>query len=228
MVFLGFWQLERRDQKREFNATVVSRTDIPPAPIGDVLTPQANPDEIEWRVVSATGRFLADDEVTIINRSQDGTAGYSPLTPLLLADGQVVFVNRGFVPLNVTSPQTPSETISVLGYLRKTQKRGSLGAIDSTDASATEFHRVDLSLISRRIEQPSLPMYLQLIEQSPAQTEAWPAPANLPELDEGPHFSYAIQWWFFSLVAVTAWIVVVRRALRKSTSASDVLEQTSA
>ena len=227
MVFLGFWQLDRRDQKREFNATVVSRTDIAPAPIGDVVGSQANPDDLEWRIVTATGRFLADEAVTIINRSQDGTAGYSPLAPLLLGDGQVVFVNRGFVPLNVASPQTPNDTVSVLGYLRKTQKRGSLGAVDSTDATTTEFHRIDLSLISRRVEQPTLPMYIQLIEQSPAQTETWPAPAKLPELDEGPHFSYAVQWWFFSLVALTAWGVVARRAVRKSTSAMDVQEQTS-
>lgn len=228
MVFLGFWQMNRLDQKRTFNATVTERTQVPTIPIQDALAESSDVNNLEWRIVTATGRYLPDQEVTIINRSLDAIAGYSPLTPLELQDGTVVFVNRGFVLLNQQIPPMNDAEITVLGFLRKTQTRGTLGAIDSTDPSTTEFHRVDLELISQRIENTSQSMYVQLIEQSPALLSEWPAPAVLPDLDEGPHFSYAMQWWFFSLVALTGWIVVVRRALRKTTSDHLVQVDTSA
>ncbi len=228
MVFLGFWQMNRLNQKREFNATVTQRTQVPTRDIQEALSETANVDDLEWRIVSATGRYLIDQEVTIINRSLDATAGYSPLTPLVLNDGSIVFVNRGFAPLNQDIPKLNDGEVTIVGFLRKTQTRGALGAIDSTDPTTTEFHRIDLELISQRLENESLPMYLQLIEQSPALTGDWPAPALLPELDEGPHFSYAVQWWFFSLVALTGWLVVVRRAIRQKPSDHSVQADTSA
>jgi cytochrome oxidase assembly protein ShyY1 len=104
--------------------------------------------------------------------------------------------------------------VTVKGYLRTSQKRTLLSAVDSTDPAATEFHRLDVNLLSQRINKPSLPMYIQLTQETPALTSTWPAPTQLPELTEGSHFSYAMQWWFFSLVSLTGWIVVSRRALQ--------------
>jgi surfeit locus 1 family protein len=227
MVFLGFWQMDRRDQKRELNATIMERTTIAQVPLQEILTNSSEVSALEWRVVTATGTYLPNEAVTIINRSQDATAGYTPLAPLLLEDGTVVWVNRGFAPLNQPIPSLTDDTVTVLGYLRKTQTRGSLGAIDSTDPSTTEFHRIDVELISQRLSYPTLPMYVQLIEQSPAVDGQWPSPATLPDLDEGPHFSYAVQWWFFSLVACTGWVVVVRRAIRQHSTKLDAPEKTS-
>jgi cytochrome oxidase assembly protein ShyY1 len=104
--------------------------------------------------------------------------------------------------------------VTVKGYLRTSQKRTFLSAVDSNDPTTTEFHRLDVNLLAKRIDQPSLPMYIQLMEETPALSSPWPAPTQLPELTEGSHFSYAMQWWFFSLVSLTGWIVVSRRALK--------------
>ena len=57
-------------------------------------------------------------------------------------------------------------------------------------------------------------MYVQLTGETPATIMEWPAPVAFPELSEGPHKSYAIQWFFFCLVALTAWVVVTRRKWR--------------
>lgn len=214
MVLLGFWQLDRRDEKRAINNAVIERTAEAPVEISQLLeSERLDPSTVEWRPVTVTGRYLADAAVTIINRSQDGTPGYSPLAALEMADGRVVFVNRGFVPLNETPPSTPDGEVEVVGFVRPTQTRGALGAIDSNDPEATEFHRIDIELISQRLDAPHLPVYVQLANQTPPQSAPWPAPVGLPELDEGPHLSYAFQWWFFSLVALTGWIVVSRRAI---------------
>ena len=233
MVFLGFWQLQRLDQKQETNRNVIARTVLPPVDIQELLgntstSTELSYGDLQWRVVTATGEYLASEEVTIINRSQDATAGFSPVVPFRLENGAVVFINRGFVPLAQTAPPPTPGAITIKGYLRTSQKRTLLGAVDSTDPSTTEFHRIDLNLLSQRVEQTTLPMYVQLMEQTPALNTNWPAPTQLPELTEGSHFSYAMQWWFFSLVSLTGWIVVSRRALKSRPNGEVAPEQTSA
>lgn len=225
MIFLGFWQLNRLDQKQTTNANVIARTAIAPTAVEEVLASASTQsfgsyDNLEWRVATAKGRFLPSADAIIINRSQDAIAGFSPASAFLLDSGSVVFVNRGFVPLAQSVPPPTPESVSIMGYLRTTQSRTALGAVDSTDPSTIEFHRIDLNLLSQRVQQPSLPMYLQLIEQSPPLTSPWPAPTRLPELTEGSHLSYAVQWWFFSLVSLTGWFVVSRRAIKQRSKAT--------
>ena len=58
MINLGFWQLRRLDERQAFNAQVTSRIDLPPTPLDDVLT-GADPDDLEWRSVEATGALPA-------------------------------------------------------------------------------------------------------------------------------------------------------------------------
>lgn len=215
MAFLGFWQMDRRDQKREFNSTVIARTTQPSMPLTRMVTASSTMvDDLEWRPITTSGRYLPEESVTIINRSLDGTAGYSPLSALLLDTGDVVYVNRGFVPLAEPRPPTPEGQVEIRGFIRLTQTRGALGAVDSTDPATTEFHRIDLALIGQRLDRPVLPVYVQLIDETPPRPTTWPSPVGIPDLDEGPHFSYAFQWWFFSLVALAGWIVVARRALK--------------
>jgi surfeit locus 1 family protein len=100
MVNLGFWQLRRLEQRQDFNATVEARFDIPAATLDTVLA-EGTPDEVEWRRVIATGQYLPDEQVIVVNRSQGGRAGQNVVTPMRLDDGRVLVVNRGFVPLGV-------------------------------------------------------------------------------------------------------------------------------
>jgi cytochrome oxidase assembly protein ShyY1 len=220
MVFLGFWQMNRLEIKQTTNKNVIARTSVPVVDINELFNnAQSLPlEELQWRVVTARGQYLSDQGVTIINRSQDATAGYSPVTPLLLDNGSVVFINRGFVPLAQPVPPPSLGSVTIKGYLRLSQSRTLLGAVDSTDPTATEFHRMDLGLLSQRVTQQTFPMYVQLTDEIPKLTTTWPAPTRLPELTEGSHFSYAMQWWFFSLVSLTGWIVVSRRALLARTN----------
>ena len=115
----------------------------------------------------------------------------------------------------------PPDPVTVAGYLRVTQERGALGAIDSTDIGNKDFQRFDIPLMAKQLDGTVFPMYVQLFKESPATIEQWPAPVSFPELSEGPHKSYAFQWFFFSLVALCAWAVVIRRKWR------DVEEPTS-
>lgn len=220
MVNLGLWQLNRLDERRAFNAAVSARTVEPVTDLAELVPDRGGEPgdarwrDLEWRRVRVRGSYDAAGAVTIVNRSTGGTAGVDSLLPFRFGDGRVVLVNRGFIPLALDVPGAPAGDMEVVGYLRVTQTRSALGAIDSSDPSATEFQRVDIARLSEQIQGTMSPMWIQLAEQTPAPSAPWPAPVPLPELSEGPHLSYAGQWFFFCLVALVGWAIVVRRGLR--------------
>lgn len=220
MVNLGIWQLHRLDEKKAFNARVLANTTRPIVDFqGDVS---------EWGRVNLVGHYDASHLVTIVNRSQDGTAGYDIAIPFVNGDGTIHLVNRGFVPLAIPHPPTPEGEVSIIGYVRNSQSRSAVGAVDSTDASNTEFQRFDIPLIAKATDVNMLKTgYIQLIKETPSAKTQWPATVAIPTLDEGPHLSYAVQWFFFSATALTAWVLVVRRKLREPISGRTAPEQTS-
>jgi surfeit locus 1 family protein len=97
-VALGTWQVERRAWKLDLIARVEQRVHAPPAAApGPAQWPTITAAAAEYRRVTATGTFL-DDSQTLVQAVTDLGAGYWVLTPLRLADGSIVLVNRGFVP----------------------------------------------------------------------------------------------------------------------------------
>lgn len=219
MMNLGFWQLRRLDEKRTFNAMVTSRSEMPVQDISRVTGPTAAsvpPGGVEWRRVSVEGTYDFSKAVRVVNRSQNGVAGYDEVVPLRTARFGWIIVNRGFIPLAaVVSEALPPDPVTVVGYLRESQTRGVLGSVDSTDPANRDFQRFDIPLMSRQLNGDTFPMWLQMFKESPTTIVSWPAPAAFPELTEGPHRSYAVQWFFFSSVALAAWVVVVRRKWRE-------------
>ena len=213
MLNLGFWQLNRLDEKRKFNSVLSTHSSTPVQSLDEAVPAKWNKATSEWLRVSVTGSYDFSKAVTIINRSQDGTAGYNSVVPFTSTNNRTILVNRGFVPLVIEAPVAPTGEIEIIGYLRASQSRSALGPIDSTEAGNTEFQRFDIPLISAHVGKTIEPMFLQLITESPAGESQWPAKVALPPLDEGTHMSYALQWFFFCLVAFTAWVVVIRRKI---------------
>ena len=226
MVNLGFWQLNRLNQKRDFNSVLSAHSSTPVQSLDKAVPGKWDKTTSEWIRVSVTGSYDSSKAVTIINRSQDGTAGYNSVVPFTSVNNRTILVNRGFVPLVMESPTAPTGEIEIVGYLRASQTRSALGPIDSKEVGNTEFQRFDIPLISVHVGKTVEPMFIQLITESPASASQWPAKVALPPLDEGTHFSYAMQWFFFCLVALTAWIVVVRRKIQQVNALTQ--EQTSA
>ena len=217
MINLGFWQLRRLDEKKTLNALVTTHT---AQPIVDYSGGIKDPFAAEWTRIKLTGRYDTSHTITIINRSQDGSAGYDVAIPFINSDGTIFLINRGFVPLAIKMPSAPTGNLSVVGYVRKTQTRSAVGAIDSTSSTNTEFQRFDLPLIAKATDtQLFSKSYVQLIKESVTANSQWPATVSMPTLDEGPHLSYAFQWFFFSATALTGWAFVVRRKLREPINA---------
>lgn len=213
MVNLGIWQLHRLQSRKDFNAEVRARTAEPVVPVEEVVTDGVDPDDVQWRTVTATGTYLPDEQVVVVNRSQGGFSGVNVVTPLELADGTIVLINRGFVPDATPVPVAPTGEVEVLGRLRESQQR-SIGQLTEVDGELTEVFRIDIPRLAEQLPAEVMPLYVDLLDSTPSQGDL-PDPLPDPDLSEGPHLSYMIQWWIFSTCVAVGWVLAVRRSVRQ-------------
>jgi cytochrome oxidase assembly protein ShyY1 len=214
MVNLGFWQLRRLDERKAFNAEVEARYDAPPMPLDEALASVDDLDEVEWQPVTASGTYDPDGQILIVNRSQNGRAGDNVVVPLLLDDGRVLLVNRGFVPLSVDVPPAPTGEVEVLGRLRTSQERRRGQLSDPAEGVLSAAQRVDIDRLAPQLPGEVVPMYVDLIESDPPEMAGLPEQVTPPDLSEGPHLSYAVQWFLFSCAVVVGWVLAVRHSVR--------------
>jgi surfeit locus 1 family protein len=229
-VNLGFWQLRRLDERRAYNSDVKAAEALPPAPLDDVLPAGAGAtaddvDTVQYRAVTVSGTYRPDQQVLVRNRSYDGSPGYWVLTPLVRDDGTAVVVNRGWVPYSysVDGPWTdfdpPTGTVSVAGMLRTPQVRASGGLVSSPKDPDTgvlrALSRVDVGRLQQQVGEPLVPAYVDLRTQDPAQDGTLPVPVPEPELSEGPHFGYAMQWFSFAILTCIVYPLLLRRHARR-------------
>ncbi|HXF72366.1 MAG TPA: SURF1 family protein [Actinomycetota bacterium] len=213
-VRLGFWQLDRLEQRRAFNALVRAREAMPAEPVDRLLLPGTEAAAASYRRAWAEGRYDPGREVLLFGRSLDGAPGSHVLTPLLLPDGRALVVDRGWVPLDVEEPPVawaapPSGRVRVEGILLPPE------SADPDALAGGRLERVSLAALARALPYPLLPAYLELRRQDPPPGPL-PRPAPPPELTEGPHLSYAVQWFLFAAVAVAVYAALLRRELRRT------------
>ncbi len=214
MVNLGFWQLRRLDQRQADNAAIASSMSQTPVDIAEHLDGSGRVPE--YTAVSATGTYRADSEVRIGNRSSGGQPGYWLATPLELHDGRDVAVVRGWIPrravvgLDDRSAAPPSGSVTVVGLAFGSVGGGRAAVTDPGETP--EISRMDLD---RFIEVSGVEVqdaWIRLMTQTPRQPEGLPVPVPDPDLSDGPHLSYAFQWFFFSAGAVVVYGLILRRA----------------
>lgn len=218
-VRLGIWQLDRLDQRRALNDSIEAGLAEPPVPLEELLNGSGPMGDLAYRRVTASGTYDANDELLLYGRALDGSPGDHVLTPLVRDDGPDVLVDRGWVPHEpdrgapVGPPAAaPEGRVQVEGVLLPSEE-GS--AFPDPEAAATLVRSVNLSEIRERSPDLLSPAYLLLQTQVPAQAEGQPAPASVPEPTEGPHLSYAIQWFSFATIALVGYGVLLRRDRRE-------------
>jgi len=213
-ISLGIWQIARLHQKQQFNAAVTAGLSRSPAPVSTLLPAGVDPAAVRYRKAEATGTYDVAHEVVLYGRTQADQAGNHLLTPLELDDGGAILVDRGWVPLEIDEPGSapaapPTGEVTVTGVLFASE--GDAPGPIGTASFNTIMGRVDLARIQAQLPYRIEPVYLLLQGQTPAQTGGLPAPSPLPELSEGPHLSYAIQWFTFAGIALVGLVVLARR-----------------
>jgi surfeit locus 1 family protein len=223
---LGFWQISRLHERQARNAMIVSRLDAPPVPASAL----AGDTGVRFRRATALGRYDYDHELLYATRPRQGSPGVNFLTPLLIGSGDTaLLVNRGWVysPDGMTVDalrwrEGEGYTAHVGGFV---EEFAPADEPVSTHTAPTAVRRLDFDSIQARMPYPILPLILvQQIPPDSAAVQRVPVRIDPPPLSEGPHRSYAIQWFGFALIGIVGTVMVIERDRRRSREARERAE----
>ena len=214
-VRLGVWQLDRLAQRKATNAIVREQLNAPALAVDDptVWVDPSATDVLRHRRVTGTGVYDFGREVMVMARVHRGVPGVHVVTPLRITDDLAVLVERGWVPAPdgkrpAIDPAEIGDTVVVSGVFvtpadgatAQSADRGwplYVTGLDVTVLSAAYPYRL-APVILRRTELPAT---------APTDMRAIP----LPPMTNGPHLSYAVQWFAFGTIALVGSFIVFWR-----------------
>lgn len=226
-IRLGVWQLDRRQQRLAVNALVEERRNAPPVPPASL---PADASRARYRRVLIRGKLDYAREFIYTGRTHNGSPGVNLLTPLRRAGHDTaILVNRGWVYSGSASEVDldrwrEGDSIAGTGYVLMFTRPDGRGA--SVGGDPRKVRQLDREYIEARLPYPVAPYIVMLtgIDSSRvAPGAASLARLAVPALDEGPHLSYAIQWFSFALIAIAGTAVLIRseRATRSALPGDD-------
>ena len=229
-IRLGFWQLDRLQQKKDFINRVNAVINSPEIDLsGDItgLDLEAN----EYRNVQATGVFDYENQIALRNQAWVQTwgndLGYSLFTPFKMENGLVVLVQRGWIPLDHNTPASWREydiegTFTIRGVIRIPVKEGEMGGgvPDPTYAPGEKmsffWNYIDIDRLQNYLPYDLMSIY---VEQAPdSAMDDYPY-ASQPQLDlsEGSHLGYALQWFLYSLLIMFGYPILIKKRTNELT-----------
>lgn len=223
-IRLGFWQLSRLAERRARNTLVSTR--LREAPVTLAALP-ADSGARHYRRVVVAGRPDYAHEFVLVNRTRDGSPGVHIITPLRIAGRDtLLLLNRGWIySPNGTdadlSHWREGDSIAVTGYVEEPSRRPGPARLTDRAANTTPAYRwLDPARVARDLGAPVTSYYVAA-EPPPGEEKPpldRPVRVPPPALDEGPHQSYAIQWFSFALVSLVGAGIFVRAELRRPSS----------
>lgn len=223
---LGIWQLDRLDQRRAQNALLRAALDAPPLDLAQPLP--GLPDALENRLAIVTGHYDFAEERLVLLQTWEGRTGVQLVTPLLIegmgGEATAVLVNRGWVPQaeyeagTLADYQTATNVIEVSGYLALSQP----GREDTLTAAPLEVYRIDISAIEAALPYKLLPIVLVEAPGEAVEVEPPFRAQREVDLSEGPHLSYAWQWFIFAVMTGGLYLYFVRRSEQKQPESSEI------
>jgi surfeit locus 1 family protein len=213
-VSLGRWQWQR-GQVRQQEWDAFARGADAVLPLGDARLD----DVARFARVSITGHYRSDRQFLLDNRTHAGQAGYEVLTPLELADGRVLLVDRGWVAFTGARARLPNVSFA------PAQSATLVGRVDDLPGAGLAYGRAPPALTGSWPRVTSYPRMSELaaalgrelerriVLLDPRAADGYVRDWQPPGLAPARHWAYAIQWWLFAAGLVVLWIVMaVRRA----------------
>ncbi|HKU86366.1 MAG TPA: SURF1 family protein [Casimicrobiaceae bacterium] len=205
-VTAGNWQHRRMQQKEALKAQIAATASAPAVPL-----PAGAVDWRAWRfrTVTLAGTFDARRQILVDNAVHAGRVGYTVVTPLLLADGRAVLVDRGFVPAGpsravLPSVPPPSGAVTLSGRIDFPPSGYlDLGGAPPVAKGALWQH-LDPARYAEATGLAVLPFVVDVLKASwdDGLTRDFP----LPETGIEKHLSYMMQWYTFAAMAAGLWL----------------------
>ncbi|MEY4906815.1 MAG: hypothetical protein RL260_533 [Pseudomonadota bacterium] len=211
---LGLWQLDRAAQKTNRQAHLEARTQLPELTAADLARQPAEVDDQTQRRIRLQGRWVARATLFLDNRPMDGHVGFHVVTPLQLADGTAVLVERGWAPRNalrrealppVQTPEVDSVTV-VARIIPTPSKLYDFGGLETGPIR----QNLDLAAAARESGLSLRPVALLQTEgpSGDGLLRHWSAPSA--GIDK--HHGYAVQWFALSalIAGLYVWFQLIR------------------
>ncbi|MDR9776223.1 SURF1 family protein [Rhizobium hidalgonense] len=212
LISLGTWQVERLHWKEGLLADIAARQAAAPVPLAEIEAMAASGGDIEYRKVTATGRYINNKERHFFATWQ-GQTGFYVYTPLELPDGRTLLVNRGFVPYENKEPEmrmqgqlTDQQTVT--GLARAKLRGKPSWVVPDNDVAKNIFYWKDLDVMAESVgleKARVLPFFVD--------ADSTPNPAGQPiggvtQVDlPNDHLQYAFTW--YGLAAVLVVVVAI-------------------
>lgn len=198
---LGTWQLQRLAWKEGLVADIAARAHGAPVSIAVVEERAARGDDVEYTRVAVDGAFANDREIHLYALDESGGPGFHVITPLRLADGTIVLVNRGFVPNDLKDPARRgagqlSGTVSVTGLVRHGDRQGTF--IPANDVTRNIWYWRDMDAMAGAAAGADASRVHRFVidaEAEPAPPGGWPR-GGVTRLElPNRHLEYALTWY---------------------------------
>ncbi len=201
------WQFQRGIDRQDRNQTIESQLELPTVELKNI---DRNFASFEWRTVNANGAFDAAKQILLKNRYFEGVYGYEVLTRFTADDGRSFWVDRGWVKAGkdaTTAPQVtapPTGQVSITARLRldRSLPQGAFFALPESGGGM-------ISKLNAQADSNSEGFYLDLLSGSVSSLTPT-VPAQVPELSDGPHLAYSLQWIFFAGLIIYGRILIRR------------------
>jgi len=211
LVFLCLWatqwQYHRGVDRHARNTVILER--VAKSPIDLSLITDNFPD-FEWQTVSVSGTFDTEQQILLRNRYNEGKYGYEVLTLFRSTENKRFWVDRGWVEAGATATTppivsaVPQGEVSITGRLRldSSLPRGSFFALPGKGEGL-------VSELNAQSQLDTEKFYIDLLSGSDESLTPQ-VTAQLPELSDGPHMAYALQWIFFGGLVIYGRILIRR------------------
>lgn len=209
----GNWQWERGLDRRAENKEIERNFDLAAEPILTAATMRE--EERAWRLFEIRGTFIPEEEILMRNRYHDEQYGFGVTTLFRLDDGRMVWIDRGWVKAgaSATSPPVVVPVPEIPVNLVVRYRSDALDAKIQGSFFATGGESSQLRSWNEEARVASESFYFDLVggDFTPD------VPTNLPAISDGPHLAYAIQWWFFGLLALFGRFLIAREDVQRNT-----------
>ena len=217
-AFLSHWQFDRNTERERQLALVAANYDATPAPLSQLIGADGAFDAgDQWHPVTVTGTYLTDQTLLVRNRPHGGTAAFEVLVPFRTESGDVIIIDRGWLPPGDDQPDPdvvpdpPAGTVTVVARLMPGEQLRS----DRQSAPDGQVPTINLPLIAETIGEGTTitTAYGLMASEDPA-AESTPRALESPSDDPGPHLSYAIQWILFAVMGFAFIWYMIRTEIR--------------
>lgn len=215
---LGIWQVKRLSWKHDLIARVEQNINASPVSAPDLLAWQhADKKAYEYRAVTLSGHYLNDKEIAVGALTERGS-GYWIVTPFQRDNGEIVFINRGYVanakrdPVNRTSGQIDGET-TVTGLLRLTEPKGFF--LRQNEPEKNIWYARDIEAFAKHVDVKNVPDYF--IDANAEQNRADRPEGGLTVIKFADnHLVYALTWFSLALMVLGMAVFLIRHENKRT------------